>query len=261
MKHILKLLPIGLLMVFTFTGCHFYECEKGSGETITVDREVPFFNQILLQGNYKLYFSQDTVQYLTIEAEDNILPLINTWVTANDRLVIEMEECIRQHQTIKLYISTPEIKGIEINGSADVIAETGIISSELELAIDGSGSMQLQELAANDMMFKILGSGDIRADNLVATDVFTQIDGSGDVDIQGEALTHEISILGSGDVRAYDLIVDTYAVEIDGSGDCRISVITNLDVHIRGSGSVFYKGDPEVLAVVIDGSGEVVKVE
>lgn len=261
MKHAWKCIILAMSISVAFSACYFSDCEKGSGEVITLTREVDSFNQILLNGNYDLFLSQDTVQNLSIEAEDNILTLLDTWVTANNELVVEFSECVRQHQTIKLYISMPQISSLKVVGSADVKAQTNIIANELQIEVNGSGDIELDTLAVNELQLDIKGSGNIEMDYLVATDVVSKVNGSGDINVAGEASSHIVEVQGSGDVEAYDLFVENYEISIVGSGDCRVHVLSNLDVHIKGSGTVYYQGEPEIVATVIDGSGEVIKIE
>lgn len=67
----------------------------------------------------------------------------------------------------------------------------------------------------------------------------------------------EVSILGSGSFFGFALSASTCQVDIIGSGECEISVSSDLDVVIEGSGNVYYKGSP-LIHEDISGSGRVV---
>ena len=67
----------------------------------------------------------------------------------------------------------------------------------------------------------------------------------------------EVRLMGSGSFRAFQLSAETCQVDIVGSGNCEISVKEHLDAVLEGSGSVFYKGNPVIMADV-EGSGRVV---
>ena len=67
----------------------------------------------------------------------------------------------------------------------------------------------------------------------------------------------EISLIGSGGFFGFPLSASTCQVDISGSGNCEITVNTDLDVVIDGSGSVYYKGSPSIHEN-ITGSGRVV---
>jgi hypothetical protein len=50
---------------------------------------------------------------------------------------------------------------------------------------------------------------------------------------------------------------DHYSVKISGSGKCKINVGDSLEANISGSGSVYYKGDPDKIRSNVSGSGKV----
>ncbi len=67
----------------------------------------------------------------------------------------------------------------------------------------------------------------------------------------------EISLIGTGGFFGFPLTASQCEVDISGSGNCEITVNTELDVVIDGSGSVYYKGSP-VIHENIAGSGRVI---
>ena len=84
-------------------------------------------------------------------------------------------------------------------------------------------------------------------------------DGSGQVNISGpmEEDYLEISLMGSCGFSGFSLSVEHCQVDITGSGNCEITAGSSLDVSIDGSGSVFYKGTPQIKDH-ISGSGRVI---
>jgi len=86
--------------------------------------------------------------------------------------------------------------------------------------------------------------------------------GTGDVIISDSMQLEDITInlLGTGSFLGFPLSTDECKVDILGIGNCEISVNNKLDVKISGTGSVFYKGSPQVNAE-ITGSGKVNAVE
>jgi hypothetical protein len=83
--------------------------------------------------------------------------------------------------------------------------------------------------------------------------------GSGNVTVTGPfpAEHMKVSLLGSGSFFGFPLSASTCQVDIIGSGECEITVSSDLDVVIEGSGNVYYKGSP-VIHEDISGSGRVV---
>jgi hypothetical protein len=109
--------------------------------------------------------------------------------------------------------------------------------------------------------FTVDGSskGDIK--NIKADSFHFTGNGSSHVNLSGVADKLKITINGSGDINADSLMAQEAKVRIEGSGDIRCHAINSLDVHIDGSGSVKYIGEPKHIDQSINGSGSIKKEE
>jgi hypothetical protein len=109
--------------------------------------------------------------------------------------------------------------------------------------------------------FTVDGSskGDIK--NINADSFHFTGNGSAHVSLGGVADKLKIAINGSGNINADSLKAKEAKVRIEGSGDIRCYAITSLDVHIDGSGTVKYLGEPKHIDQSINGSGTIKKEE
>ncbi len=106
-----------LIMPFLFlTGC---VCLNGTGNITFEKRRVEPFHSIELSGSINLFVAQGAEQDLRIEAEDNIIPILATYVR-NKNLIIETDKCISSHKPINVYIVMKEIRTFDISGSSRV---------------------------------------------------------------------------------------------------------------------------------------------
>jgi hypothetical protein len=55
---------------------------------------------------------------------------------------------------------------------------------------------------------------------------------------------------GTGTINAFGFEVDTCYVNLTGTGDCRVNVNLLLNAVITGTGSVYYRGYPEIVSSV-----------
>ncbi len=231
---------IGIALVFTWS-CRNICCDNdsvyGSGVVAEEIREVDFFHSVEIRGSCDLYFMKGATQELRIITDDNILPLILTWVRHDGTLIIESKGSYTSSAGVKVYVSMVEIRGFSIAGSGSIIGESPFSPRELHLMIAGSGSMFM---------------------NIRAQKVWSAIAGSGNIHLAGKAEYHNVTIAGSGSVEALDFPVSCYDIQIPGSGECRIHVEDVLNVIIAGSGNVYYKGSPSVINITIVGSGDVI---
>jgi hypothetical protein len=238
MRHI-SVLALFAVTIVLLSGCIEQRCVTGSGNVISEDRAVDRFTSVNLRVPGDLYLTQGSYQPLKIEAEDNILQLLDTNV-ANDELIVDIDGCIIPSKPIKIFVFMEDIKSLEVSGSGKIISENVIDADAIDAKISGSGGMDL-----------LVECEDLR----------TAVAGSGNLKLSGVAASHKAVVDGSGKVESYGLSTDISQITISGSGSGEVSVLEELDVKISGSGNVRYKGDPEKIRSDIFGSGRLWKVD
>ncbi len=235
---------------------------RGSGQLVTEQRAVRDFDRISITAIGDVNLTQGESETLLIEADDNLLPYIETRVE-NGTLILGLTEeardlNIRPSKPIRFNLTIINLASLSIPGSGDIYS-AGLKLDNLTIDIAGSGHAQLDALEANFIRIDIGGSGVVNIDSLFANRIDVGISGSGEVRVYGEVNEQEISIPGSGDYQARKLISDLARVEISGSGAATVWAIDRLDVHIPGSGTVRYGGSPAVTQS-ISGSGAVIQL-
>jgi hypothetical protein len=111
----------------------------------------------------------------------------------------------------------------------------------------------LQQIAVN-------GSGSITLDDLKQEKVDIHIRGSGSALAHGSVESLHLEIAGSGSAQLEGLAAKDAYVRIAGSGDADIASTESADVSIAGSGDVRLHGSPRRLSSHVAGSGRVVNV-
>jgi len=140
---------------------------------------------------------------------------------------------------------------IRLDMSAEV---TFIQGKEQKITVSAQEGISFTDLA--DLNLIMDGSGNIQfKGNAKHLDIL--IDGSGGIQLTGTANSIDAIIDGSGDLEAFDLPVNDAVVVTDGSGDGAVYVDRDLKATIRGSGDIFYKGNPKIWSQ-IESSGNVV---
>jgi hypothetical protein len=235
----LLLLIISLLFAFTASGCIVVdlngcgkETVKGSGDVITEERQLPEFKTIKLKGIGRVVLTQGQTHSIGIQTDDNIMPLIETEVHA-DELVISQGNYNLRPTTLEFNITVAHLKGIAISGSGEVMGKSRFVSDDFFAKISGSGDMALK---------------------LEVVELETKISGSGSMNLSGQTNRHDASISGSGKINAFDMQTQNVSLKVSGSGDCKVNAAETLDTRISGSGDVFYKGHPRITSK-ISGSG------
>jgi hypothetical protein len=189
------------------------DSEKGSGNVTTETREVSGFTEIVVLGSGEVTVDVTGSESLTIEAEDNIIPLLSTEVEGG-RLELGAKSSISPTEPIRYTITSADLEGVTISGSGDIRA-SGIDSGTFAVEINGSGSVTPTGTTST-LSVEISGSGEYAGTDLTATTGEVQISGSGDA-VMNVTDELDIRISGSGNV-AY-LGDPDVSQSISGSGD------------------------------------------
>ncbi len=169
-------------------------------------RNVSGFKEVELNGAGTLSIRQTGEESLSIEAEEDVIPKINTEVV-NNRLIIGPKPNTNINTT----------KPINYN-----------------LTVNNLDAL------------KVAGAGNVEAQDISTDQLAITISGAGDVKMSGRADSQNVEILGSGDYQAGELQSKNTKIHVAGSGSAVVKVSEKLDAEVSGSGSVEYIGDPTV---------------
>lgn len=244
-------------------------------------RNVGEFTKISFGFAGKLYLKQGSPQKVELEGDRDVLEEVETEVSGG-RLRIGKEgkwfDWNFGDDKITVYVTVPEIEGVSVSGSGDVIGQSKFRTADLDLSVSGSGSLVLDVEARGDVEADVSGSGSMELKGhfggfesdvsgsgriqLSATIDRTAdfgISGSGRITASGAADNVKARISGSGKVLAADLQTNRCDVRISGSGNVEINVKDEIEANISGSGSVSYRGSPKKVNSHSSGSGKVRK--
>ncbi|MBN4082162.1 DUF2807 domain-containing protein [bacterium AH-315-B15] len=231
------------LLFFIVTGYGsgwIFDCEKGKEAVKKEVRKVDAFQSISLAFSGTVEVTQSNTTSVEVEANADLLPFIETTVK-DGKLSIGTKKgkCISSNDPIIVRVSTPNVSGLSVNGSGEIITKGKISTKDLSVSINGSG--------------------DIIVDKLSVENYSVSINGSGDVELSGtQAKTGDISIHGSGDVNTSNVPTSAIAVSVSGSGDVIVKPTAAMDVSIMGSGDVTYYGSPKISKSIM-GSGDLIQ--
>jgi len=241
MRNFLLLLIVAAAFI---PSCNFFRGERvrGNGHQTTEERAVGSFKSVSSSGSFDIYVSSAATPAVKIEAEENLLPYIETYVDG-DKLYIDTKDgyWLDNKRAMRVFVSAPEFTSIHSSGSGNIIGETKITNPhKLALSVSGSADIKME---------------------VDAPEVEAEVSGSGDIRLQGQTKIFKTGVSGSGDIHAMDLLAEETSVQITGSGDADVYASVALDVAVTGSGDVRYKGGGQLRKSNIAGSGKVTKLE
>lgn len=206
---------------------------------VSEERQVSGFKYVVLEGMGDMEIIVGDTESLTIEAEDNIISRIESYVSG-DTLHIGFERffSIIPTKGITYTLTVKDLNGIEVSGYGDVY---------------------ILELTTDHLDVEVSGGGWIAIDNLNADELNVKLSGAGDFDISGAVKKQEISLSGAGSYKAEDLRSEFAEIDISGAGSAQLWVTDRLDVNLSGVGSLQYYGEADVNQN-ISGVGKVISL-
>ncbi|MBN2728073.1 MAG: DUF2807 domain-containing protein [Bacteroidales bacterium] len=225
-----------VLAATTLTSCFNSHHIEGNNNVISQTRSLPVFTDIENEGSLDVMYVQDSVYFVEIEAEGNLIPYIETDVYGTElRIRVQRRRNLDPNYPINIYVHAPTLNSVNLSGSGSIVCDT-VQTSYLNVKISGSGQITMP---------------------MICNNLNAKISGSGDMYLSGTATRGDLDISGSGTIYGYNLQQTECIADISGSGNMYLNVSDLLDVVISGSGDVYYMGSAAV-STSISGSGSVI---
>lgn len=213
----------------------------GSGRPQQETRPLADIVAIAVAGPIDVSVRQAAQPALSLTADDNLLPLVETVVEAGRlgptlHIRLQRGATISTRQPIRAVVDVVQLQALSAAGSGHVQV-AGLKSPRLNLRLAGSSEARLEGLGVDHLELGIAGSGSVLA--------------------TGSAGQLKLSIAGSGDADLKGLTADEVKVSIAGSGDAEVTAQKSLSVSVAGSGDVTYGGAVGTVSQSVAGSGKV----
>jgi len=239
-KFVLLLLPVSML----FASCLYFGGKKvkGNGHIETDERSVSSFHSVEVRGAIDVYVSQGALQPVKIETDENLLKYVEV-EQHGEKVVIKNRHGynIRPTQKVKVFVTSPDYRSLQVSGACNIIGQTKISTSEaLDLSVSGAGDIKME----------------VDAPKLSA-----DISGSGTVDLKGQTKDFELGLSGAGKARCFEMLSENTEVDISGAGSADVYASVKLDAEVSGAGSVKYKGNASNVNQQVSGAGSVKKAD
>lgn len=224
-----------------FTAIALASCKgkavEGDGNVVTHEIPVDIYSEIRVEGAFDVIYEAkpDESAYLRVEADDNIIPLVDI-KTKGRSLNIKARESINPSRFV-VYTNSPSLKYVESKGASNVTLKGSIAGSELKIEMKGVGDLKAEKLIYEKAEFKL--------------------EGANELNLAGQCHEAKIELSGTGNIKASDLVVNELECNLKGSGDMEVNALEKLSIEIKGKGEIAYKGNPQITKQKIKGAGSV----
>jgi hypothetical protein len=238
-----KILFAGLVLAAaTYAFAGGWQTVEGNGTLKKETRNASGYTAVSSGGAFDIEINYGTGSSITVEADENLLPYIETTVEGNElRLKTKKGYNLKTKNKMKVTLPLTTLTALKLSGSGN-IRGTGEFSNSgtTEISISGSGDIHLGFGKFNALDVKISGSGNMKLKGKETSKISAQVSGSGNID-------------------AYDVSADEVVAKVSGSGDVNVTAKSSVDASISGSGNVNYKGSAMNVQQKTQGSGKVRK--
>lgn len=226
---------------------HYRWTETVKGNRIASDKllSFPLIRSVELNGrlaaNLEIVQREGDETCLYISADDNLIDKIDAQLTDEGKLKLNTKKRyrFRGQDDIRFVLQTPDLDKVELEGFGSVWFNGPFRTEELQMKIEGAGS--------------------IDADSLYVYKIKTQTNGAGNINLGGKSVISEIEISGIGNVNADEMQSDSIYINVNMMGNVECNPLQLLDATVNGVGEVLYRGDPAVMRPTINGVGSIRK--
>ena len=167
----------------------------GSGVAATQAREVSAFRSVDLAGSNNVVVRVGERQSVVVKADDNLLDRVTTEVQSGTLVIANTPGSFTTKSPMRVEIDVPALDAVTLSGSGNIVV-TGVDAKRLVVHLPGSGTLT-GDGAATHLDIAVGGSGMVQLTRLVASDVRADVSGSGSIFVTATKRL-DASVSGSG---------------------------------------------------------------
>jgi translation initiation factor 1 (eIF-1/SUI1) len=228
------------------------------------ERKVAPFDKVELSGSVDVILERGNAEAVRIETQNLDPGKVVTEVQDGTLKVYLEKGTEREYKNIrtKVYVTYRSLSEIDKSGSGNLTVLSDLSAPHFTFKSGGSGNVACKgTIQADQISFQGSGSGNMEVASLQTDLLNLSLSGSGNIEVSsGRAKNANLEFSGSGNIDGFGLSTEVCRVKQSGSGNLNISASETLEVMMNGSGSIHYKGSPNVRKISQSGSGGVRKV-
>ncbi|MCP5062650.1 MAG: hypothetical protein GY936_09320 [Ignavibacteriae bacterium] len=200
-----------LVLSFLLISCQSTPTIKGSGVSSIEDRMSSFVNQIEVTGNFEIDITCGKTNSIKVEAEDNILPLVET-IFEGDKLTISTVKEITALKIVKIIITLHKLTEIDSDGDSKITIHS-VQSDDLDITVNEEGTI-IVDGKVDDLNVSIDDEAKVLAKGLITKNTYVNIYGDGIAEVHTRKF-FDAQVIGKGII---DYWGDPEEIKISASG-------------------------------------------
>ncbi|PIQ28242.1 hypothetical protein COW36_04605 [bacterium (Candidatus Blackallbacteria) CG17_big_fil_post_rev_8_21_14_2_50_48_46] len=224
---------------------------KGDGNIQVEERPLDGkFENLDIQAPIEIEYTQsDSDKGLSIHADANILPLIQTSVS-NNRLLIKLAQSYNTATQSKMILKGPALSDVQISAPAK-FSMLGLSGKEpLSMEITAPAEVLLSN--PNCSSFKLTAGNaaviEIRSMNIGSFEA--KLSDATSLTAYGTLESLNLSGVGASRISALNLIVGEATLKLEKASKASLTVNRRLDVNLSDASAMEYAGSPQISSQV-----------
>ena len=181
---------------------------NGSGHVVTETRTVSAFSRVSARGAGRIILEPADTEFVEVRADDNLLPILRTWVRDGT-----------------LFVGPDE--GTNIDRVTEMVYTVGYVQLN---QVGISGAMEGEALAIDTDFFTV------------------DVSGASSFRTAGRAFDHDVRVSGASMYHAGELETSLAVVSASGASSAVVWVLDELDASASGASLIRYRGNPSIRA-------------
>ena len=187
--------------------------------------ELNDFNEIELEGGYRVYLIQGNENSLMVRASDDDVFDYLKIGNSSQSLKLKVDREHFNFDRISLYITFKELERIDIEGGVKLKTKGYLDLNDFAVHVEGGAKIEL-DMKAEDV--EIVSQGGVL------------------FELDGVAETLDVKVSGAGHIDASELKTKDVTFRVEGVGTGSVYATEKLYAQIEGVGKVKYRGNPQV---------------
>ncbi len=230
----MKTALLAVIFIAALSSCRMI---SGNGNVKRETRNPGTFTEIESSGSADVVVRSGSDCSVTVEDDENLLPYMET-VVKNGTLQIHYRDGISvTNDHAKIYVTAPTLSAVATSGTSNIMISDLLRNSD-------------------KISFHTSGTGNIEGE-VDAPAISVSQSGTGTVKLRGRTRDFDCEITGVGHAYCDNLESENTKVNVSGVGDAHVFASVRLDATVSGTGSVYYRGNPQSRQVKTTGVGSI----
>lgn len=219
----MKKLLLLMLIAPMFVSCNISRKQQSVSETTSIRHTRPF-DRIVLNGAFDVKFTQGDTFSVKVVGSEKQVKKVETQFSGTTLTVSYSGENFEWHLrrgnwTPTLYITSPDLVALTLNGAGDVEMQNDIDTDTLSVYLKGVGDINFKRVVCDEFYCTLNGTGDIDVQELTALHSFIELRGTGDVGVKFQNSGMANCVLqGTGDIDLSGTL-NSLQKAVHGTGD------------------------------------------